>query len=191
MSKWCANCIILRLERENEPEGWKQLHVGGIVGIRWQHLQEWCSCCRNNGSGRRTGGKDVWHGSEMGPTMYLASMEIKTVFDVARPKHFSQNMVDQEVHGWVTAALLREMVGLEGQASFAHVHSSVRRALKLSSCGSELQCRSCGLCRKNERGKRCEFILAHVMVNITRSAVLRGRTTTGSCLTHRRTWSRS
>ena len=39
MSKWCANCIILRLERESEPEGWKQLHVGGIDGISCQHLQ--------------------------------------------------------------------------------------------------------------------------------------------------------
>ena len=133
----------------------------------------------------------MWHGSVKGPTMYLASMEIKTVFEVARPKHFLKIVVDQEVHGWVTAALLREMVGLEGQATFANVDSSVRRALKLSSCGSEWQCRSCGLWRKNERGRRWEFILTHVMVNITRSAVLRDWTTTESCLSHRRTWSRS
>ena len=25
MSKWCAPCIMLRLERSKEPEGWKQL----------------------------------------------------------------------------------------------------------------------------------------------------------------------
>ena len=27
MSKWYASCIILRLEKEKEPESWKKLHV--------------------------------------------------------------------------------------------------------------------------------------------------------------------
>ena len=40
------------------------------------------------------------------PTMYLASMDIKTAFDVARPKHINK-------YGWVVAALLREMAGVE------------------------------------------------------------------------------
>ena len=31
--------FILRLEKEQEPERWKQLHVGGIDGISCQHLQ--------------------------------------------------------------------------------------------------------------------------------------------------------
>ena len=39
MSMWHAACIILRLEKEEEPESCKQLHVGGIDGIRCQHLQ--------------------------------------------------------------------------------------------------------------------------------------------------------
>ena len=30
MSKWCASCIIFRLEKEREPENWKNLHVGGV-----------------------------------------------------------------------------------------------------------------------------------------------------------------
>ena len=38
MSKWHAACAILRLEREEESEGWKQLRVGGIDGISCQHL---------------------------------------------------------------------------------------------------------------------------------------------------------
>ena len=28
MSKWYATCTILQLEREKEPEDWKQLHMG-------------------------------------------------------------------------------------------------------------------------------------------------------------------
>ena len=39
MSKLCASCIILRLEKEKEPESWKKLHVGGIEGITCQHFQ--------------------------------------------------------------------------------------------------------------------------------------------------------
>ena len=39
MSKWCASCIILFLEKEKEPVKWKDLHVGGMDGISCQHLQ--------------------------------------------------------------------------------------------------------------------------------------------------------
>ena len=65
----------------------------------------------------------MWHGSVMRPTLYLASMDIKTAFDVARPEHISKIMNIHDVHGWIIAALLREMAallremaGLEGQA---------------------------------------------------------------------------
>ena len=50
-------------------------------------------------------------------------MDIMAVFDVARPKHIAKIMGDQDVHGWITAALLREMAGLEGQATFEYVDS--------------------------------------------------------------------
>ena len=39
MSKWCGACIILRLEQEAEPDGGRQVHVGGIDDISCQHLQ--------------------------------------------------------------------------------------------------------------------------------------------------------
>ena len=39
MSMCHAACIILRLVKEEEPESCKQLHVGGIDGIRCQLLQ--------------------------------------------------------------------------------------------------------------------------------------------------------
>ena len=28
MSKWYASCVLLRLEKEKEPENWKNLHAG-------------------------------------------------------------------------------------------------------------------------------------------------------------------
>ena len=49
--------------------------------------------------------KNLWHGREKRPTMYLAGMDIKTAFDVARPKHTAKIMGDQAVHGWITEAI--------------------------------------------------------------------------------------
>ena len=34
-----GNGILIRLEKENETEVWKQLHVEGIDGVGCQHLQ--------------------------------------------------------------------------------------------------------------------------------------------------------
>ena len=39
MSKWFASCILLFLEKEKELVKLKNLHVGGMDGIRCQHLQ--------------------------------------------------------------------------------------------------------------------------------------------------------
>ena len=58
------------------------------------------------------------------PTTYLANLDIKTAFDEARPKHVARIMDSHDVHGWLIAALLREMSGLEGQAMFECVESS-------------------------------------------------------------------
>ena len=33
MSKWYVYCIILRPEKEKEPESWKRLHVGGLTEV--------------------------------------------------------------------------------------------------------------------------------------------------------------
>ena len=64
------------------------------------------------------------HGSVMRPTMYLASTDIKTAFDVARPKHRATIMDDHDAHGWITPALLCEMAGMEGPATFESVEST-------------------------------------------------------------------
>ena len=55
MSKWYGACIILRLEKDEEPDGGKQVHVGGIDGISCQHFQMMTQPLRKNtGSGMRT-----------------------------------------------------------------------------------------------------------------------------------------
>ena len=60
----------------------------------------------------------IKHGSVMRPTVCLASTDIKTAFDVARRKHIPRIVEGHTAHGWMIAALLREMAGLEGLALF-------------------------------------------------------------------------
>ena len=51
------------------------------------------------------------HGKKKRPPMYMASMDINTAFDVARPKHIARITGDQDVHGWITAAFFRAKPG--------------------------------------------------------------------------------
>ena len=39
--------------------------------------------------------------------MCVASVDIKTEFGVARPKHIAKIMDSQNIHGWTVATLLR------------------------------------------------------------------------------------
>ena len=56
--------------------------------------------------------------------MYLGSLDIRTAFDDARPRHVAKIMESHDIHGWLIAALLREVAGLEGKAMFECVESS-------------------------------------------------------------------
>ena len=64
------------------------------------------------------------HGTVVRPTMYMASLDIKTAFDEANPKHVAKIMDNHNTHGWIIAALLREMSKLYGKATFECVESS-------------------------------------------------------------------
>ena len=50
--------------------------------------------------------------------MYVASLDIKTAFDEVKPKHVAQILDYHNTHGWLIAAVLREMSGLEGKGTF-------------------------------------------------------------------------
>ena len=58
------------------------------------------------------------------PTKYLASLDIKTAFDEAQPKHVAKIMDNHKTHGWIIAALSREMSGMSGKSMFEWVESS-------------------------------------------------------------------
>ena len=53
------------------------------------------------------------HDTAVKPTMYMASMYIKTAFDEAKPKHVAKILDDHNAHGWLIAAS-----ALSGMASF-------------------------------------------------------------------------
>ena len=64
------------------------------------------------------------HGTVVRPSMYMASLDIRTAFDEAKPKHVARIMDNHNTHGWLIAALLREMSVLSGKATFECVESS-------------------------------------------------------------------
>ena len=45
------------------------------------------------------------HGTVVRPTMFVASLDIKTAFDEAKPKHVARILNDRNTHGWLIAAL--------------------------------------------------------------------------------------
>ena len=105
------------------------------------------------------------HGSAVRPTVYLASLDIQTAFDESKPKHVAQIMDNHNTHGWIIAALLREMSGLSGKAMFECVESSFvtdvcdRRAWKPRACGKRWQPRYWPMWRKNGCCKEGEVLV--------------------------------
>ena len=67
------------------------------------------------------------HGTVVRPTMYLASLDIKTAFDGAKPKHVARFFLNgHNTHGWLIAALPRE-TSLSGKATFECVEMLTTR----------------------------------------------------------------
>ena len=123
MSKWYATCVVLRMEEEAEPKEFQERHVGGVDGICCQHLQG-TDVSKNYRDTRNCKNSEVAKQNMdplRHPTMYVASMDIKTAFDV--PKCIAQLLLEQHMHGWLIAALLWEMAGHEGEAAFENVES--------------------------------------------------------------------
>ena len=125
VSKRCASCVVMRMEKEKGPETWKRPHLGGVNNISCQHLQVLVI----NLSQKHLEWQDEVspmskHGSVIRPTMFMASLDIKSAFDEARPRHIARILESHNIHGWLIAALLREMSGLEGESMFECVESS-------------------------------------------------------------------
>ena len=100
------------------------LHVGGVNGIICQHTQVLTTnLLQKQWEWQEERNPVMKHGTVVRPTMYMASVDIKTAFDEAKPKHVAKILDGHDTHGWLIAALLREMSGLSGKASFECVES--------------------------------------------------------------------
>ena len=109
MPKWYASCILIRLEKEIERENWKNLHVGGIEGISCKHFQVMMThLLQKHWEWHEDRRPMMRHGSVIRPTMCWANMDIKTAFDVPRPKHIARIMEDHNVIGLIIAVLFEQ-----------------------------------------------------------------------------------
>ena len=63
------------------------------------------------------------HGCVVRPTMFLASLDIKTVFDDGRPRHVAKLVEGHSTHGWLISALMSEMSELHERATIECVDS--------------------------------------------------------------------
>ena len=96
-----------------ELESCKKLHVGGSEGSGCRYFQvTMTNLLQKHWEWQEDRRPMIRHSSVIRPTVYLASMDIKTAFDVAGPKLIARIMEEHNVHGWIIAALLRERSGL-------------------------------------------------------------------------------
>ena len=90
------------------------LHVGGLDGISCQHMQVlMTNVIQKHWEWQEEKNTVMKHATVVRPTLYLASLDIKTALNEERPKQVAKIMDNHNTHGWIIAALLREMLGLE------------------------------------------------------------------------------
>ena len=124
MSTWYASCVMMLIEGERAPESWGRLLVGGINNTSCQHLQVMLTnLLQKHWVLQEHRDSMMKHGCVVRPTMFLASLDIKTVFDDARPRHVAKLMEGHSIHRWLISALMSEMSDLHERATFECVDS--------------------------------------------------------------------
>ena len=76
--------------KEKQPESWKKLHVGGIEGISQPLQVMMTKLLQKHWEWQEDRTAMLRHGSIVRSTMYAASLDIKTAFDEARPRHVAK-----------------------------------------------------------------------------------------------------
>ena len=99
--------------------------MGGINNISCEHLQEMLTnLLQKHWEWQENREPMKKHGSVVRPTMFVASLDIKTAFEDAPPQHVAKIMEKYSIHGWLISALLREMSELQGKATFEGADTS-------------------------------------------------------------------
>ena len=128
-SEWYTTVLVELLHEEKESVEWKSLSVGAERGVNCEHMQalvtnvfqrhlEWQE-------DRRT---DLQPGMYRHNTAFMASVDVKTAFDVATSSVVSKILTLTGVHGHLTAASLAEMQDVQGSPCFVHRIHFLERA---------------------------------------------------------------
>ena len=107
-SKWHTMVLVDMLH--DEPSVFRKPHVGAERGVNCEHMHTW-----KWQEDRRV---DLQLGRLRCNTAFMASLNVKTAFDVANPSLATKILTLTGFHGHLTAALLAEMKDVRGSASF-------------------------------------------------------------------------
>ena len=115
------------LHEEKEPVEWLNLHVGAERGVNCEHMQVLLTnLLQKHGEWLQDRRLDWEPRKYRYNTLYIASLDVKTAFDVARPAVVSKILTLIGTHGHVVAAILAEMQDLKGSASFENCETEFR-----------------------------------------------------------------
>ena len=98
------------------------------------------------------------HSAQKYKTMYLASLDVKTAFGVAKPGVMAEILKETGVHRWINAALLEEMKDLMGKNELQIQRDSVqiRRMRQTRTCGGTDAVHEAGEVHFVERGGKVQ-----------------------------------
>ena len=101
--------------------------VGAERGVNCEHMQGLLTnLLQKHWEWQERRRKDLEPGKFKYKTMYIASLDVKTAFDVAKPSVVSKILSLIGTHGHVVAALLAGMQDVKGSACFENCETECR-----------------------------------------------------------------
>ena len=109
-SKWYATVLVDMLRDEKEPSEWKRLHVEAERGVNCEHMRALVTnIFQRHWEWQEDRRVDLQPGRFRYNTAFMANLDVKNAFDVAKPSVVSKILTLTGAHGHLTAALLAEM----------------------------------------------------------------------------------
>ena len=106
------------LHEEKKLVEWRRLHVGAERGVKCEHKQALVTnILQRHWEGQEDRRTDLQPGMYRFITAFMASLDVETAFDVAKPSVISKILTLTGVHGHVTP-LLAEMQDVRRFACF-------------------------------------------------------------------------
>ena len=102
-SRWYTTVLVDLLHEEKEPIEWMSLHVGVQRGVNCEHMQSLLTnLLQKHWEWQENRRKDLELGKFKYKTMYMASLDVKTAFDVAKPSVVSKilSLIGTTVTWW-------------------------------------------------------------------------------------------